>query len=169
MPSPMATGFKDVRESAMAFAKENADSVFTFAGKVCNAKSPQEILTLQTQFAQDRMQAFVTQTQQLFSVIEETIQKWERGAMGVEMSVMPSNLMTASFKDVQDRAVEIAKTNAESGSALALVEKITNAQNFQEILTLQARFAQEKMEAYATQMQELQRLIGETLQKLQRG
>jgi len=127
MPSPMATGFKDVRESAMAFAKENADSVFTFAGKVCNAKSPQEILTLQTQFAHDRMQTLVTQTQQLFSVIEETIQKWKRGAMGVEMSVMPSNLMTASFKDVQDRAVEIAKTNAESGSALALVENITNA------------------------------------------
>jgi hypothetical protein len=117
MPSPMATGIKDVRERAMDFAKENADSVFTFAGKVCNAKTSQEILTLQTQFAQDRMQAFVTQTQQLFSVIEETIQKWARGAMGTEMSALPSNLMTAGFKDVQDRAVEIAKKNAESGSA----------------------------------------------------
>ena len=72
MPSPMATSFKDVRERAMDFAKENGDSVFMFAGKVCNAKTPQEILTLQTQFAQDRMQAFVTQTQQLFSVIRGT-------------------------------------------------------------------------------------------------
>ena len=54
-------------------------------------------------------------------------------------------------------------------SAFALVEKIAKAQNFQEIVTLQARFAQEKMEAYATQMQELQKLIGEALQKLQRG
>ena len=75
--------------------------------------------------------------------------------------------MTAGFKDVQHDAVAMAKKNAES--ALALVEKIAKAQNFQEIVTLQARFTQEKMEAYATQMQELQKLIGEALQKLQRG
>jgi len=85
------------------------------------------------------------------------------------MGVMPSNLMTAEFKDVQDRAVEIAKKNTESESAFALVEKIAKAQNLQEIVTLQTRFAQEQMQAYATQMQELQGLIGETLQKLQRG
>jgi len=126
-------------------------------------------VTLETQFAQDRMQAFVTQTQQLFSVIEEAIPKSERGAIGASMGALPSHLVTAGFKDVQDRAVEIAKKNAESESALALVEKIAKAQNFQEIVTLQARFAQEKMEAYATQMQELQKLIGEALQKLQRG
>jgi hypothetical protein len=40
MPSPMATGFKDVRERAMDFAKENAESALTFAGKVCDAKTP---------------------------------------------------------------------------------------------------------------------------------
>ena len=54
-------------------------------------------------------------------------------------------------------------------SGFALVEKIAKAQNLQEIVTLQTRFAQEQMQAYATQMQELQGLIGETLQKLQRG
>ena len=75
--------------------------------------------------------------------------------------------MVTGFKGVQDCAVAMAKKNAES--AVALVEKIAKAQNFQEILTLQTRFAQEQMKAYATQMQELQRLIGETLQKLQRG
>ena len=53
--------------------------------------------------------------------------------------------------------------------AFALVEKIAKAQNIQEIVTLQTRFAQEQMQAYATQMHELQGLIGETLQKLQRG
>jgi hypothetical protein len=77
--------------------------------------------------------------------------------------------MVADFKDVQDRAVEIAKKNAESESALALVEKIAKAQNLQEIVTLQTRFAQEQMQACATQMQELQRLIGEALQKPHRG
>ena len=77
--------------------------------------------------------------------------------------------MVTGFKDVQDRAVEIAKKNAESESALALVEKIAKAQNLQEIVTLQTHFAQEQMQAYAGQTQEIQKLIGETFQKLQHG
>ena len=108
LPSnPMAAVVKDVEGRALEFAMENAE-----------------------QFAQDRMQAFITQTQQLFSVIEEALQKSERGAMGASMGAMPSNLMTAGFKDVQDRVVEITKKNAESG--FALVEKVAKAQNFQE-------------------------------------
>ena len=79
MPSPMAAGFKDMQGCAMQIAKENAESVFTFAGKISNARSPQDIVTLQTQFAQDRMQAFTTQTQELFKLIGETAQKLQRG------------------------------------------------------------------------------------------
>ena len=71
MPSPVAAGFKDVRERAMDFAEENAESACAFAGKVCNAKTPQEILTLQTRFAQDWMQAFVKNTQELCDLIGE--------------------------------------------------------------------------------------------------
>ena len=87
--------------------------------------------------------------------------------MGTGTGALPSIPMVAGFKDVQDRAVEMVKKNAESG--FALVEKVAKAQNFQEIVTLQTRFAQDQMQAYATEMQELQRLMGETLQKLQRG
>jgi hypothetical protein len=36
-------------------------------------------------------------------------------------------------------------------------------------LTLETKFAQEQMQAYATQTQELQQLIGEAFQKLERG
>ena len=61
----------------------------------------------------------------------------------------------------------MAKKNGES--AFALVQKIAKAQNFQDILTIQTRFDQEQMQAYATQMQELQQLVGEALPKLQRG
>jgi phasin family protein len=75
MPSPMAASFKDVRERAMDFAKENAESACAFAGKVCNAKTPQEILTLQTRFAQDRTQTFTKNTQELCGLIGETVQK----------------------------------------------------------------------------------------------
>jgi len=64
MPSnPMTAGFKGAQDRAMGFALENAESACTFASKVCNAKTSQEILTLQTRFAQDRMQSFVKQGQ----------------------------------------------------------------------------------------------------------
>ena len=88
-------------------------------------------------------------------------------AVGAWMGAMPSNPMVASFKEVQDRAAEIAKKNADS--AFALVEKIAKAQNFQEIVTLQTQFAQDQMKALTTQTQELYKLIGETVQKLPRG
>jgi hypothetical protein len=86
-------------------------------------------------------------------------------AMGAWMGAMPSNPMATGFKDVQDRAVEMAKKNAES--AFALGEKIAKAQNFQDILTLQTRFAQDQMQAYAAETQELHKLIGDAVQKLQ--
>ena len=76
MPSnSMATRFKDVQDRAMDFAKDNAESAFMFAGKVCNTRTPQELFTLQTQFAHDRIHAFVTHTQELYSLIGESLGK----------------------------------------------------------------------------------------------
>jgi phasin family protein len=86
-------------------------------------------------------------------------------AMDAWMGAMPSNGLATGFKDVQGRAAEIAKKNADS--AFALVEKIAKAQNFQEIVTLQTQFAQDQMKALTAQTQELYKLIGETVQKLQ--
>ena len=84
-------------------------------------------------------------------------------AMDAWMGAMPAYPMTTSFKDVQGRAVEIAKENGEL--AFALAEKMTKAHNFQEVLTLQTQFAQDRMQAFTTQTQELFRLIGDSLQK----
>jgi hypothetical protein len=88
-------------------------------------------------------------------------------AVGAWMGAMPASPMVAGFKEVQDRTAEIAKKNADS--AFALVEKITKAQNFQEIVTLQTQFAQDQMKALTAQTQELYKLIGEAFQKLPRG
>ena len=88
-------------------------------------------------------------------------------AVGTWMGAMPAGPMVAGLNEVQDRAAEIAKKNADS--TFALVEKIAKAQNFQEILTLQTQFAQDQMKALTTQTQEHHKLIGETAQKLQRG
>jgi hypothetical protein len=167
IPSPVAAGFKDMQGCAMQIAKENAESVFTFAGKISNAQNFQDIVTLQTQFAQDRMQAFATQTQELYKLIEETVQKLEPRALGAEINAMPSHLMTADFKDVQTRAMNIAMEF--SDSALDYAGKISHAQTFQDIVTLQTQFAQDRMQAFATQTQELYKVIEETVQKLQRG
>ncbi len=73
--NPMLTGFQDIQNSAMDFAKENAEALFTLAGKISNAKSPQEILSLQTQFTQDLMRNLINQTQQLYQLTGEALQK----------------------------------------------------------------------------------------------
>ena len=88
-------------------------------------------------------------------------------AVGAWADALPASPVVTGFKEVQDRAAEIAKKNADS--AFALVEKIAKAQNFQEILTLQTQFAQDQMKAFTIQTQELHKLIGETVQKVQRG
>jgi hypothetical protein len=56
-------GFKGLQNHAMDFALENTESACTFAAKVSNATTTQEILTLQARFAQNRMLAFANQTQ----------------------------------------------------------------------------------------------------------
>jgi len=171
LPSnPMTAGFKDVQGHALEIAKDNAKSAFTYAGKISSAQTLQEILELQTQFAQDRMQAFVTQTQQLCSFIVDAFQKSERGAVAAGTSAMPANPIGAGFavpgfKDVQDRAIDLAKKNAES--AFSLMEKIGKTQNLQEIFALQTCFAQDQMQAYVTETQEIQKLVGDAVKKLQ--
>ncbi len=159
----MSAGFKDLQNRAMDIAMENAESTLAFAGKISNAKTFQEILALQTRYAQDRMQAFVTQTQKLVSLIEEDLQKSKGDATGAGQSAtsdLGSNV--ARFEGVRDHAYAIAKQNTDS--AFALVEKMAKAQNIQELLTLETKFAQEQMHAYAGQTRELQQLIGEALQ-----
>lgn len=84
-------------------------------------------------------------------------------AMSAWMGAIPSTPVVAGFKDVQERAVTMAKKNAES--AFGLVENLSKAGNFQEILSVQTRFAQEQMQALTQQTQELHKLIGDALQK----
>ncbi len=73
--NPMLTGFQDIQNCAMDFAKENAETVFSLAGKISNAKNPQEVLALQTQFTQDLMRSLVNQTRELYLLTGEAIQK----------------------------------------------------------------------------------------------
>ena len=71
----------------------------------------------------------------------------------------PSGAMTSGFKAVQERAIEFAKENADAGFALA--NELTKAKDLQEVLRLQSKFAQELMQTYAGQAQDLGRLMAE--------
>ena len=115
------------------------------------------------QTVRDRAEQNVKQAHAVYAQFAAFMTK----AMDAWTGAMPSNFMTTVVKDVQGRAVEIARENAEATFAFA--GKISNAQTFQEILTLQTHFAQEQMRAYMAQTQELPRLIGDAFQKLQRG
>jgi hypothetical protein len=51
VPSNVITsGFKAVQEPAIHFAKENAETSFTLASELANAKDPQDVLTLQSRY-----------------------------------------------------------------------------------------------------------------------
>jgi hypothetical protein len=60
-----AASFTNVQEKAVAFAKENAERAFALASELARAKDVQEVLTLQSRYAQTQMQTFGIQAQQL--------------------------------------------------------------------------------------------------------
>jgi phasin len=64
-PNEMTAGFKAVQDRAVRFAKQNADAGFALASSLANAKDLQEVLQLQSQYAQSQMQTYAAQAQEL--------------------------------------------------------------------------------------------------------
>lgn len=62
---PEMGGFRAIQDRAIAFAKENAERSFSLASELAKAKDVQEVLTLQSRYAQTQMQSFGIQAQQL--------------------------------------------------------------------------------------------------------
>lgn len=67
-------GFKDVQELGMQFARENADSAMNLATELSKAKDLTEILSIQSRYAQEQMQRFAAQGQQLAQTISQFAQ-----------------------------------------------------------------------------------------------
>ncbi len=61
----ITSGFALVQERAMHYAKENAEASMALANDLAKAKDVQDILALQTKFAQKQMQSYAQQTQEL--------------------------------------------------------------------------------------------------------
>ena len=88
-------------------------------------------------------------------------------AMGMWFGAMPANAMTSGFKAVQDLAAQYAKANAEA--AFTLANNIAKARDMQEIISLQSSFGQSQMQAYATQAQEIGKMMAAAAQSAGRG
>jgi hypothetical protein len=123
------------------------------------ADNPFEIPQTLHDVSEQNLQQAHAAYKQLMDFVSKTMSAW--------MEAMPKNAMSAGFKDMQGRAMDIAMENADS--AFTFAGKINNAQTFQEIATLQMQFAQDRMQACVAQTQELHRLIGEALQRSEPG
>ena len=75
-------GFSAVQERAIGFAKENAEHSFALASELARAKDVQEVLTLQSRYAQTQMQTFGIQAQQLSWLLADALRSMQSKAKG---------------------------------------------------------------------------------------
>jgi hypothetical protein len=74
-PNEMTSGFKAVQDRAVRFAKQNAEAGFALANSLANAKDIQDVLALQTHYAQSQMHTYALQAQELGRLMAEAVQK----------------------------------------------------------------------------------------------
>ncbi len=67
----VTSGFKTAQERAIQFAKENAEAGFALANELTKAKDLQDLLRLQSSFAQKQMQSYARQAQELGRLMAE--------------------------------------------------------------------------------------------------
>ena len=67
----MTSGFKVVQDRAVRFAKQNAEACFALATELANAKDIQDMLAIQSRYAQTQMQAYGLQIQELSRLMGE--------------------------------------------------------------------------------------------------
>ena len=70
----MTSGFKDVQELAIRFAKENAEAGFALARELANAKDIQGVITLQSRYAQTQLQSYASQAHELGRLLAEAVE-----------------------------------------------------------------------------------------------
>ena len=73
----MSFGFKVVQARAIQFAKEHAEAGFALASELAKAKDLQDVLRLQSNFAQKQMQSYARQAQELGRLMAEALRSGE--------------------------------------------------------------------------------------------
>jgi hypothetical protein len=85
-------------------------------------------------------------------------------ASGVLARTMPTSEMASGLEAIQQRTIQFAKQNADAYFSFA--GELAKANDIQEILAIQNRYAMTQMQAFAHQAQELARLIAEATQRI---
>ena len=75
----MTTGFKLVQDRATRFAKQNSEAGFALASELASAKDIQEVLSIQSRYAQTQMQSYALQAQELGRLMADSTQKMTPG------------------------------------------------------------------------------------------
>jgi phasin len=74
----MAVDLKTIQDRAAQFARENGEASFQLASDVAKARDLNEIIRLQSSFAQRQMQSFTSQAQELGQVMMGAARKTQR-------------------------------------------------------------------------------------------
>lgn len=82
-----------------------------------------------------------------------------------DMVAKSSGTMTQTAADIQTKAMRFAEQNVDAGFSLA--GELAKARDMKEYFEIQQKHVQRQMQAYATQAQELGRLMTEAAQKVQ--
>jgi hypothetical protein len=83
-----ASGFDGVRERAIRYAKENAEAGFALTSELAKARDLQELVTLQSHYAQKQMTLYALQTQELGRLMTEALRNTKPGS--TEVSEKPN-------------------------------------------------------------------------------
>ncbi|MFZ1107092.1 MAG: phasin family protein [Rhodomicrobium sp.] len=97
----------------------------------------------------------------------EQLTEFMTQGMGSWIGAIPQSPLTAGFKEVQNRAMELATENAEA--IFAYAGKISSAKTVQELLALQTQFTQERVMAYVNHTREFYSLLDGLLRNIQHG
>jgi phasin len=87
----------------------------------------------------------------------------EMARQAQQMMVRSQGAMAAGALEVQSRALKYAEENIEAGFRYAT--ELARARDMNELLEVQQRNAQKQMQAYATQAQEIGRLMADAAEK----
>ena len=73
--SEMASGFEEIQQRTVKFAKQNADAYFSFVGDLTKANDLQEASAIQNRYAHTQMQLLTVQAQELGRLMAEATQR----------------------------------------------------------------------------------------------
>jgi len=101
----------------------------------------------------------VEQARQAYNQVLEATRKTQ------DMVARSSDAMATAFRDVQAQTLRYTEQNMQANFALAA--ELARARDLKEAFEIQSRFARTQMETYASQAQEITRLMSEAAQRVQ--